>query len=259
MDATPEQLAIGYFANIEIVKKTLETIYQALSLDDATFWRRQVKKLFKKKENDVKTKSKNKTKGAKKDDENDDEEKSTNEDEATSPSTGKKLKKSEKSKKSDKSNASTKVKQPRSNDDDNNPKPAKIKKSEPEEDDDDDDDDEAVHESTVDDFFITAEGTSYLSNAVVKAVKSGEENDEQVSRAPAQNGKRNQSFTKLNQNDNTRFAAKKPFKRNFEETVKEMPSAPVTPVDPNLHPSWLAKQKQKPIIAGFQGTKITFD
>lgn len=256
VEATPDQLAIGYFANIEVVKKTLETIYIALNLDAATFWRRQVKKLFKKKDPDAKTKTTKKVKGAKKEDEDDDEE-SANEDEESAEQS-KKLKKPEKSKKSENSTTTTKVKQSRSSDDASS-KPAKITKLEPEDDDDDDDDEEAVSGTAVDDFFITAEGTSYLSNAVVKPVKNDEENDAKIFGAPNQGNKRNKAFNKPNQNDNNRFVEnKRPFKRNFGESAVETP-APVKPIDPNLHPSWLAKQKQKPIITGFQGTKITFD
>lgn len=259
VESTPVQLAVGYFANQDFVQKALESIYQTMNLDGGTtFWKKQVRKLFKKKDGDkVKGTATGKGGATKEQDESatDDQESSDEDgkgsDEGSDQSDGESdalIEDNEKVEKPPKSRPAKKPKlekaKPVRNEENDNPKPAKSKKNK-----------KAAESTAVDDFFITAEGTSYLSTAVVKEEpKVKKEGGE--ARAKPQHEKRNQPFDKVapNNRGNGKFEAKPSFKRPYEEVAE-----PKKEIDPNLHPSWLAKQKQKPIIAGFQGKKITFD
>ncbi|XP_060650258.1 uncharacterized protein LOC132787315 [Drosophila nasuta] len=82
-----------------------------------------------------------------------------------------------------------------------------------------------------DPFFITESGKPYLSTAVVLSDENeteDEDKEEQLSRREY----------------------KKPLNKWSENCA---------PRDNNRHPSWLAKEKLKPIITGFKGKKTTFD
>lgn len=261
VESTPEQLAVGYFANLDFVQKALGSIYQTMNLDGCTtFWKKQIRKLFMKKDEvkksgDTKKKSKNsKTKGevgTKKEQnksETNDQESSdgdTVSDEGSDHSDGEHDELNEDCDELEKSTQSTKAKKPALGKiKAESPKPAKSKKT------------KKQAESTVDDFFITAEGTSYLSTAVVKEEPKDKKGTGEAHAKPQQ-AKWNKSFDKAPHQTNhagARHEPRQPFKRPFEEVTE-----PKKEIDPNLHPSWLAKQKQKPIIAGFQGKKITFD
>lgn len=226
-ESTPEQLAVAYFTNIDIVRKSLDSIYEALKLDEATFWRRQVKKLFKKIETDGEAKSPkiSKEKETKMTLGENDEELA---EQAGQSKKSIKLAKPKRARAASNSDNATENKQA---------------------------------ESVVDDFFITAEGTSYMSTAVVKNVPNDEEEDGDTSRANQQNNKYNQSITTLNQQDNSRSERKPQLKRKHDEAKEETTAKPEekAEVDPNIHPSWQAKQRQKLYITGFRGHKIKFN
>lgn len=257
VESTPEQLAVGYFANQDFVQKALESIYQTMNLDGGTtFWKKQVRKLFKKKGDKAKGTATGKGGATKEQDESatDDQESSDEDgegsDEGDGQSDGESDARNEDNEKVEKPPKNRPAKKPKlekakpaRKEENEIPKPAKSKKN------------KKAAESTVDDFFITAEGTSYLSTAVVKEEPKVKK-DAAEARSKPQHEKRNKPFDKVAQNNrgNGKFEAKPSFKRHYEEVAE-----PKKEIDPNLHPSWLAKQKQKPIIAGFQGKKITFD
>ncbi|EDW83863.1 uncharacterized protein Dwil_GK13837 [Drosophila willistoni] len=124
----------------------------------------------------------------------------------------------------------------------------------------------------IDPFFITQSGQPYLSTAIDNS--DGEE-DEKAPRqgptpVPAANSWRKQKY----ENSYERPAAtqgegkKIKFNDDGEATVTATAStlSPAAAADSapsvsteGMHPSWIAKQKWKPKIAEFQGTKIKFD
>lgn len=88
----------------------------------------------------------------------------------------------------------------------------------------------------VDPFFITESGQPYLSTAVVLDEKNDREADEKPS-------------TNKFRNEDTRSAYQKRPETHTEFRPKRTD---------DRHPSWLAKQQQKPVIGDFRGKKIKF-
>ncbi|XP_068153999.1 brain acid soluble protein 1 homolog [Drosophila tropicalis] len=121
----------------------------------------------------------------------------------------------------------------------------------------------------IDPFFITQSGQPYLSTAIDN---SDDEEDEKAPRqavppAPAENGWRKQKYENSYERPattQTQGEGKKiKFNDDGEATVTATaptpsPAAPTVSTE-GMHPSWVAKQKWKPKIAEFQGTKIKFD
>lgn len=154
----------------------------------------------------------------------------------------------------------------------------------------DDEDDSNVEEKTIDSFFVTNTGQSYL--AAVSKPKTNTDhglpsqkftNNYEKPRSQksfeqdnAFKENRKKQFDENDSNDNLhpswkakqRLKEIKPFQGkkmvfSDEGTVAEvkLPKNMTTTqnADPSLHPSWIAKQKAKPVIAEFTGKKIKFD
>ncbi|XP_070073198.1 serum response factor-binding protein 1 [Drosophila takahashii] len=93
----------------------------------------------------------------------------------------------------------------------------------------------------VDPFFITESGQPYLSTAVVLSGDNDSEAEEEQKPPPVKKFRHEERRTNTYRERPERqqeFKAKKPTD--------------------DRHPSWLAKQQQKPIIGDFKGKKITF-
>ncbi|KAH8354136.1 hypothetical protein KR084_001248, partial [Drosophila pseudotakahashii] len=93
----------------------------------------------------------------------------------------------------------------------------------------------------VDPFFITESGQPYLSTAVVLSGDNDSEAEEEQRPPPVKKFRHEERRTNTYRERPERqqeFKAKKPTD--------------------DRHPSWLAKQQQKPIIGDFKGKKITF-
>lgn len=250
-DSTVEQLAIGYYSESKNLKVIFDTIREQLHIERNDKWKKATRKLFKKNEiaekkafemNDVGDELKETDcVGGNKDVKNmKNKLKKTNNQEKTTFGTEKHNKpKSKKSK--------TKF-----NNDDNNWDEMKGTEA----------------PTTVDDFFITADGTNYLSNAIVNSTQTNE-NDSESKPFPS---KKFQSHEFVMNGGIGPGQCGKKFERNsgpkrFAGEKRKWINANNDPIedkverkiDHNLHPSWVAKQKQKPSIAEFKGTKITFD
>lgn len=122
----------------------------------------------------------------------------------------------------------------------------------------------------VDPFFITESGQPYLSTAVVMSDDNNESDDndafewEQKRRKPM-NKRQEINRTRINENPiKSNFVGKKTkFAEDGSAAETILPTLP-PPADTEssnagMHPSWIAKQKLKPKIAAFAGTKIKFD
>ncbi|XP_034488165.1 uncharacterized protein LOC117792221 [Drosophila innubila] len=123
----------------------------------------------------------------------------------------------------------------------------------------------------VDPFFITESGQPYLSTAVVMSDDNNDtDNDEyqpeQKRRKPMTN---RQEYRQ--ENSRTRIT-ERPILTNFKgkktkfaedgsaaETTSPFASPAAESSEAGMHPSWIAKQRLKPKIASFAGTKIKFD
>lgn len=258
-DATFEELAVGYFRQFKTIPPILDVIQSKYHLNDSSEWKTAVQDLFQK--SDKPPKKSKKDKPTKKHAKND----------STADSDNKKPIKKEtktKAKTTDDAKESSVVESLKKSKKENFKKKQKVKKEKISSIDEPMDDQSAEAPTTVDDFFITAEGTSYLSTAVVnRTQEDGPDDglDRRSRRAQQKGGKTNDnqtSFSKktknFNANDNSnRFIGGK-RKWNTED-IDEGETETPKPIDPNLHPSWLAKQKQKPTITAFKGTKIVFD
>lgn len=241
--STIEQLAVGYYCESKNLNVVLDALRAKLYLDSFKNdkWKRATRKLFKKNENDE-------TKGSKANDAGD----ATVEMDTVGETEVKKSKNKSKKATNQDTEAHEKTKS----------KSAKTKSNT-----DGDDVDEMTEAPTiVDDFFITADGSNYLSNAVVNSTQKDDsdaetpfppkkQSHEFVMNGRTGSGQPGKKFEKST--GPKRFAGEKRQwndESNDPAGVKEERK-----IDPNLHPSWVAKQKQKPTIAEFKGTKITFD
>lgn len=128
-----------------------------------------------------------------------------------------------------------------------------------------DDDPEEIF--TVDSFFITETGENYLSTAVVKRKEeetTGKPNTDTLIMENTAILERPHSSTHYLSS----FAAPsrpllktdwKIFSINESASKSGSLRSGENIVDRDIHPSWLAKQKMKPVIQEFRGKKITFN
>lgn len=231
-NSTVEQLAIGYFYQYKSVTATLDSIEQQLNLNGKKDWQYQVKKLFK-------TKSNTTLKGEQ-------------------PSR-KKVQKDSSFVESDnldhvENDDSNKVKESKDIDGSKTTKRNAVKSKRKSK-----ENTETDTPSTVDEFFITNEGTSYMSTAVVNNTQNDNSNNEsgqksiKAKKAKHTNaaGKFERKDTQKQKNEERKLNSEMDESIEKEKTIKE--------IDSSLHPSWIAKQKQKPTITEFKGSRITFD
>lgn len=246
-DSTVEQLAIGYYSESKNLNVILDAIREQLHIDRNDKWKKATRKLFKRNETAEEKVSEARVAG--------DESMETD---SVGDKDVQKLKNNlKKAKNQEDSTLNTeKRKKPKS-------KNSKTKFNE----DDLNETSTTVAPTTVDDFFITADGSNYLSNAVVNSTQKDDNDTEPKSFPPK---KQSHEFV-MNGGVGSGPPGKK-FERNsgpkkFAGEKRKWNDPSNDPVevkeerkiDPNLHPSWIAKQKQKPTIAAFKGTKITFD
>lgn len=119
----------------------------------------------------------------------------------------------------------------------------------------------------VDPFFITESGQPYLSTAVVMSDDNNDTDNEEYQpeqrrRKPMTNRQENRRMRSNEMPLLTNFKGKlTKFDKDGSAAETTLPTLP--PVAANseagMHPSWIAKQKLKPKIAAFTGTKIKFD
>lgn len=249
-NSTIEQLAVGYFTEHKGVSDILDAILKKLQLTEIPYWKKLIKKLFKTKDkDDVKAKA---DKAQKKNSFNE-----TDHSEKVAKSKDKKVKQRTEqavTKQSDSEKESiTHI----------NTKPIDSKESDSSNESDDDSSDEiAEHPTAVDDFFITADGSNYLSTAIANKTQGNDSDDDSNQKKVYEKKPRESSFfhksdKKPEKSGSNRFeGAKRKWPNESDESVHK---AKETKIDPELHPSWQAKQKQKPTITAFKGTKITFD
>lgn len=243
--STLEQLAVGYFCEHKGVCGILNAIRNKLKLDSSKYWMKPARKLFKKKDPTQKEGKANKAKT------------SFIESDATNSKVVSEAKVKNVKQKSEKMEIEQKQKQ---ND---------LKPNDPEELEESSESDEDVKEidvieppTTVDEFFITADGTNYLSTAVITRKQEKDTQDDTYHGNVF--GKKPQEASFFHKNDNkpgklasNRFdSTKRKFPNDSEEHVHKVKE---TRIDTELHPSWQAKQKLKPTITEFKGKKITFD
>ncbi|KAJ6634744.1 hypothetical protein Bhyg_13323 [Pseudolycoriella hygida] len=124
---------------------------------------------------------------------------------------------------------------------------------------------------TVDSFFVTETGENYLATKVVDRIQSRGPND-----GLDRKKRRAQQFGRMSVTNSIRKEApipKDPSHRSVKRKVnssdkfksKKLKSDEEVMVDSTadttekIHPSWAAKQKLKPVISKFLGSKITFD
>lgn len=263
-DATVEQLSVGYFSQSKGLNVVLDSIRSKINLTEKDDWRKQVKKLFKKKDP-----SKQKEKVQK----NTQFTESDNADVKTdAKSKSKKTKqKVESNGKLDKlSKSAAKTQQPEKN----HPEAEndEVSNVSDESDESDGDVEEEIDgqntaaPTTVDDFFITADGTNYLSTAVISRNQEEGSDDDGAGHLPRSTGfekkSRESSFFHKSDKKPVKLAVNRfdGSKRKFtNEGDNQICEKKQTKIDPELHPSWQAKQKLKPTITEFKGKKITFD
>ncbi|XP_034662371.1 serum response factor-binding protein 1 [Drosophila subobscura] len=90
----------------------------------------------------------------------------------------------------------------------------------------------------IDPFFITESGQPYLSSAVVHSEDNESENEQEPMPHPAKRSRNEHRPTYSREERRPEINSKKPTE--------------------DLHPSWIAKQQQKPVIGHFKGKKIKF-
>lgn len=101
-------------------------------------------------------------------------------------------------------------------------------------------------ETTVDPFFITEDGANYVAVVSRNQEESTNDDDDKKVRPGRQ-------FSKVPQ-------SKQNNKQTFNKPIKPIRLGTNNPNDddPNVHPSWSAKRKQK-ALPSFQGKKVKFD
>lgn len=112
--------------------------------------------------------------------------------------------------------------------------------------------------TTVDPFFFTETGDNYLSTVVIdrvqpEAVQDGLIRRERRDHTLRPNKKNNVFRKQFGRSEHVPQNGR--IEKNYGHVVKPSPA----PIDEKLHPSWIAKQKLKPIITEFKGHKIKFD
>lgn len=261
-NSTIEQLAVAYFSEYKTVKGILDAIENKLNLSDSWDWKKTSKKLFRKKDETAKTAKTEKV------------QKKVGFTETDNTSVkGKKAKKvaetSGKAKKSTDLSAKEIKKQKKSKKTIVEEDAASVESDESSESEDESDTEstsakqDTAPSTTVDEFFITADGSNYLSTAVSNTKQDDESDDESHPNRGKESIKKpheasffHKSDKKLPKPATNRIDNKK---RKWAENEDEVQTVKEPKFDPELHPSWQAKQKQKPIITEFKGKKITFD
>lgn len=123
----------------------------------------------------------------------------------------------------------------------------------------------------IDPFFITESGQPYLSTAVVMSDDNNNDTDEeeQLEQRERKSVKRVQEHKNVRSNNNRNFPnfaknqsivqSNKKLKFGEDGIAKEATVPEPVKDSEVMHPSWVAKQKLKPKIVAFKGSKITFD
>lgn len=111
----------------------------------------------------------------------------------------------------------------------------------------------------VDPFFITNDGSNYISTAVIDRTQPDGPENELNRRSRRANRSNINSVASKSHGKNSKFNNPAPKLKSFggssrTEARKDVPAA----ANADVHPSWSAKRKQKSILA-FQGKKIKFD
>ncbi|XP_067647657.1 uncharacterized protein Rlb1 [Eurosta solidaginis] len=112
----------------------------------------------------------------------------------------------------------------------------------------------------VDPFFITASGENYLSSAVV--IRDGQVLEPQTNKVNIDSHKSDKGAYKKAAADKFNKHIKSSNYDNAGNKRRPNRKLPKTNEINNatdLHPSWAAKQRLKPVIGSFQGKKIKFD
>lgn len=243
--STLEQLAVGYFCEHKSVCGILDAIRNKLKLDSSKYWMKPARKLFRKKDLMQKEGKANKAKT------------SFIESVTSNPKVVSETKVKNIRQKSEKMGIEQKKKQ-------NDLKPNAPRGLEESSGSDADVKKIDVIEplTTVDEFFITADGTNYLSTAVITREQEKDAQDDTYHGNVFEKKPQEASFFHKNDNKpgklvSNRFDTyKRMFPNDSEEHVHKVRE---TRIDSELHPSWQAKQKLKPTITEFKGKKITFD
>lgn len=267
-NSTVEQLAVGYFTEHKGLNAVLDSIRNKLSLNESSDWRKSVKKLFKKKDKTLKAeKIAKKTaftetdcSGVNNESKIEKKKVKQNSERNTKPEAS--IKNSVKQQKKQKEFTKQKVETTAIE---------SVESSDSEQDEQNAGDSHASEANitaptTIDDFFITADGSNYLSTAV--ANQNQDEDSEDGSNNRPQRAK--MSKPKSKESSFFQTNGKKPVKlatNRFEGTKRkwldegneQVHKEKQPKIDTDLHPSWQAKQKMKPAIAEFKGKKITFD
>lgn len=244
--STIDQLAVGYFSQYKGLNSMFDVIRNKLNLDNAPDWRKLAKKLFKKKDKTIKKERTDKKKNAIEESDN------ANPNESKLDSSNGKLKKSSKSAKNEqKKKIESAAAAPPLDSDEASESSAN-----------EDEADNLPPPTTVDDFFITADGSNYLSTAVANQQEDENSDDDSKGKGFVKKSNESSFFQKNNKKPVKLATARSEGATKLkwsENNVEEVDTGKQSKVDPNLHPSWQAKQKLKPIIAEFKGKKITFD
>lgn len=251
-NSTVDQLTVGYFTEHKGMSAILDAIRNKLNLNASSVWKKPAKKLFRKKD-----KTSEPEKLAKS------EKKKTPFTETDNPETSARSKK----KKDKQNNSNEKVVKNAKNAIKQQAKHSESEESgdSPNESEEETDlNEEKVNEppTTIDDFFITADGSNYLSTAVANKEQDNVSDDDSHPRKVFEKKPKEASFFHKSDKRPVRLGSNRfeGTKRRWpNETVEPVHAVKETKIDPELHPSWLAKQKLKPTITAFKGTKITFD
>lgn len=248
-NSTVEQLAVGYFTEHKSVIVTLDAIRSKLKLDESSDWKKLVKKLFKKKE---KSESVEKTKKKKT---------PFVESDTTDPSTSEKNKKTKQKSETNPEKSTKSQKKLKKSPGNDTIETTEADESDESSESETEENDAPEAPTTVDDFFITADGKNYLSTAVVTRKQEedtvdDDTNSKGIEKKPKESSFFHKSDKKPVKLATNRSEGKRKWPIDSEETVTKTKE---TKIDTQLHPSWQAKQKLKPTITEFKGTKITFD
>ncbi|XP_030373935.1 uncharacterized protein LOC115623634 [Scaptodrosophila lebanonensis] len=110
----------------------------------------------------------------------------------------------------------------------------------------------------VDPFFITETGEHYMSTAVVLSDNAASE-EEDESEPLREQRRNNKAFGKRQEQNGYKHPRTGDLHGSAFETLGRKNDGGVDDSHGDLHPSWIAKQRLKPRIREFAGTKIKFD
>lgn len=257
-NSTVEQLAVGYFSEYKTINGILDAIQNKLNLHERSDWKKLSKKLFRKKEQTTEAEKETETENS---EENSNARGKKKNSKQTADKKGKATTSNESTAKKDKMQKRSKE----TNVQENRASVESDDSSESEQDSDlEKNDTPAEAPTAIDEFFITADGSNYMSTAVSNSKQEEELDDDHhpnqgksYAKKPHEASFFHKSDKKPAQSVVNRFENKK--RKWSDNAVEEVHTVKETKLDPDLHPSWQAKQKQKPIIAEFKGKKITFD